>query len=231
VGPGGQQTPPTIYRASTFQPPDPRPTPPDPRPVPPVSPTREVHAADETPTVHTEGRKRTKRKWLFGGFGVFLLLATSMGGAWLASSQGPKVRSFANRLAAPATSAVPVALSRLPGCTAPHAYCPDQLECYTRRADGGRIARKVACTKPHSWEVFAVGRLPSGVEPRDRDAVTTDPTVRKVCSTATFRRMTTRTDGTEWALSVLPPTSADRTFRCLAGQGLDRLRGPVLARG
>jgi hypothetical protein len=69
------------------------------------------------------------------------------------------------------------------------------------------------------------------VEPLDRDAVTTDPVVRKVCSTATFRRTTTRTDGTEWALSVLPPTDDDRTFRCLAGQGLDQLRGPVLARG
>ena len=89
----------------------------------------------------------------------------------------------------------------------------------------------MACTGPHSWEVFAVGRLPSGVEARDRDAVTTDPVVRKVCSAATFGRTTTRTDGTEWALSVLPPTSTDRTFRCLAGQGLDRLRGPVLARG
>jgi serine/threonine protein kinase len=227
--PGGHQAPPTVYRASTFQPPDPRPAPRDPRPVPPVSHTREVHAPDETPTVHTEGRKRTKRKWLFGGFGVFLLLAASVGGAWLASSQGPAVRSLAGRLTTPVTS-VPVALSRLPGCSSPTAHCPEQLECYTRRPGSGRIARRVPCTGPHSWEVFAVGRLPSGVEARDRDAVTTDPIVRKVCSTATFGRTTTRTDGTEWALSVLPPTSADRTFRCLAGQGLDRLSGPVLAR-
>jgi hypothetical protein len=194
-----------------------------------VSPTRDV--ADETPTVHTEGRKRGKRRWLFGGFGVLLLLAASVGGAWLASSQGPRMRTLASRLVSPATSTLPVALSRLPGCGAATAHCPEQLECYTRHADGGPIARKVSCARPHSWEVFAVGLLPSGVEPRDRDAVTTDPIVRKVCSTTTFRRLTTRTDGTEWALSVLPPTSADRTFRCLAGQGLDRLRGPVLARG
>ncbi|MGW4942325.1 serine/threonine-protein kinase [Actinoplanes sp. NPDC004185] len=231
LGQTGHQAPPTVYRASTFQPPQQQPMPRNPRPVPPVSPTREVHGADETPTVHTEGRKRAKRKWLFGGFGVLMLVATSLGGAWLASAHGPKVRSFATRLAAPATSTVPVALSRLPGCAAPTAHCPAQVECYTRRADDGRTARKVSCTRPHSWEVFAIGRLPSGVEPRDRDAVTTDPIVRKVCSTATFRRTTTRTDSTEWALSVLPPTSADRTFRCLAGQGRDQLRGPVLARG
>ena len=229
LGPGGQTAAPTVYRASTFQPPDPRPMPPDPRPVPPVSHTREVHP-DETPTVHTGSRKRTKRKWLFGGFGVFLLLLASLGGAFLASAPGSPVRSLATRFAAPATSTLPVALSRLPGCTAPTAHCPAELECWTRRLDESRLARKVACTRPHSWEVFAVGRLPSGVEPRDRDAVTTDPVVRRVCSTATFRRMTTRTDSTEWALSVLPPTTTDRTFRCLAGQGLDRLHGPVLAR-
>jgi tRNA A-37 threonylcarbamoyl transferase component Bud32 len=231
LGPGGHQVPPTVYRASTFQPPDARPAPRDPRPVPPVSQTREVHGADETPTVHTQGRKRSKRRWLFGGFGVFLLLAASLGGAWLASTQGPKARALASRLAVPTGSTVPVALSRLPGCAASTVHCPEQLECYTRRADGGRTAQRVACTRPHSWEVFAVGRLPSGVEPRDRDAVTTDPTVRKVCSTDTFAQTTTRTDGTEWALSVLPPVTDDRTFRCLAGQGLDRLRGPVLARG
>jgi serine/threonine protein kinase len=224
LGPRGHQAPPTVYRSSTFQPPDPR-------PVPPVSTTREVHAGDETPTVHTEGRKRAKRKWLFGGFSVFLLLTASIGGAWLASSQGPKVRSPASRFAVPTTSSVPVALSRLPGCEAPAAHCPEQIECYTRRSDSGRIARKVSCAGPHSWEVFAVGRLPSDVEPGDRDAVTTTPIVREVCSTETFRRTTTRTDSKEWALSVLPPVSADRTFRCLAGQGRDRLRGPVLARG
>jgi serine/threonine protein kinase len=228
LGPVGQ-APPTIYRASTFQPPDPRPRPRDPRPLPPVSPTREVHG-DDTPTVHTEGRKRAKRKWLFGGFGAFLLVATSLGGAWLASSQAVKVRSIASRLAVPATSTVPISPARLPGCADPDAHCPERLECYTRRADGGRVAR-VACGRPHSWEVFAVGRLPSGVAARDRDAVTSNPTVRTVCSASTFGRMTTRTDSTEWALSVLPPTSADRTFRCLAGQGPDRLRGPVLARG
>nr|BFE67278.1 hypothetical protein GCM10020092_005790 [Actinoplanes digitatis] len=95
LGPAGGQPAPTIYRASTFQPPVPRPMPLDPRPRPPVSPTRDVQGEDETPTVHTDPRKRGKRKWLFGGFGVFLLLAASVGGALLASSQGPKMRSLA----------------------------------------------------------------------------------------------------------------------------------------
>jgi tRNA A-37 threonylcarbamoyl transferase component Bud32 len=228
LGPGGQQGPPTIYRSSTFVPPaSPRPPGPDPRLTPPVSPTRETHIPDETPTVHTQGRKRSKRKWLFGGFGVFLLLAATAGGAWLASGKGSVVPDWAHRLGTPAGSTI--ALSRLPGCAAGRAHCPEQIECYTPRTATDPVARQVPCARQHSWEVFAVGTLPSGVEPRDRAAVTADPTVRKVCSTATFRRLTARTDSTEWALSVLPPTSSDRTFRCLAGQGAGRLRGPVLA--
>ena len=97
--------------------------------------------------------------------------------------------------------------------------------------DSGPVARRVACSLPHSWEVFAIGELPAGVRPEDRIAVTADRTVRTVCSRTTFHRTTTRTDGSEWALSVLPPTTTDRVFRCLAGQGGDQLRGPVLARG
>jgi serine/threonine protein kinase len=84
--------PPTIYRSSTFIPPAPSHSAPHsemPRQMPPVTPTH----ADETPTVRTDGAtgKRGKRKWLFGGFGVFLLLTGSLGGAWLASAQRPTI--------------------------------------------------------------------------------------------------------------------------------------------
>ncbi|WP_425440174.1 serine/threonine-protein kinase [Pseudosporangium ferrugineum] len=223
-----------VYHSSTFVPPAPRAYPParDPRPVPPVTPTRDTSSGtDETPTVHTENPKRGKRRWLFGGFGVFLMLATAVGGAMLASSQGPAVRSLASRLAAPATSTLPAAMAHLPGCRTGRAHCPGELECYTLRPGSGPIAHEVTCAKRHSWEVFAVGSLPAGTDPRDRDAVTTDPGVLRVCSRQMFRRTTTRTDGRQWALSVLPPSAGDRTFRCLAGQGTDRLHGPVLARG
>jgi hypothetical protein len=52
-----------------------------PRPTPPVSPTRDLAPDDETPTVHTN-RRRGKRRWLFGGFGTFLLVA-AIGARWL----------------------------------------------------------------------------------------------------------------------------------------------------
>jgi serine/threonine protein kinase len=74
--------PPTIYRSSTFVPPA-RPSPPPPRPVPPVTTTH----GDDTPTVSTDRStevvKRGKRKWLFGGFGAWLLIVASLGGVFL----------------------------------------------------------------------------------------------------------------------------------------------------
>lgn len=221
LAPAGGQNPATVYRSNTFVPPAPRPYPEAaaPRPIPPVTPTQPV---DETPTVHTENpAKRSKRRWLFGGFGAFLVTAATLGGAWLASGH----------LAAPATTPT-AAGATLPGCASVRTHCPGGLECFSRRAERGPGAQRVECDNRHSWEVFAIGSLPAGVDPGDRDAVTTDPGVLRTCSQEMFRRTTTRTDSAQWALSVLPPTGAgSREFRCLAGQGTDQLYGPVLARG
>ena len=91
LGPGSPAPPPpSVYRSSTFT---------QPRPVPPVQQTQ----SDETPTVHTE-RKRAKRKWFLGGFGVFLLLTASAGGAWLASATG----HLAGALRVPVASTSPI---------------------------------------------------------------------------------------------------------------------------
>jgi len=225
----GRTAPPTLYRSSTFVPP--RYT--EPRPVPPVSPT--LDPSDETPTVHTDQKQpRGKRKWLFGGFGVLLLLTASLGGVWLATAQRSNVRALAGRLAQH-ESRRPVAsnvFAPLPGCaTQPPAgiSCPDGVECYARTAGTETFAAQVPCGGKHSWEAFAVGTLPVGVSPADRDAVTTSEAVQRVCNVATFQA-TTSQKASGWALSVLPPTGSDRTFRCLAGRGADALTGPVLAR-
>jgi serine/threonine protein kinase len=150
--------PPSVHRSASFTPP---------RPVPPVQQTR----SDETPTVHTE-RKRAKRKWFLGGFGLFLVLTASLGGAWLASAQGGTL--------------------------------------------AGRLRVPVASTSPLGGKVFATGVLPAGVDPLDRAAVTSDATVRRVCSLRSFRRATTVTDPQGWSFSVQPSLGEDRTFRCLA---------------
>jgi len=182
------QVPSTTYQASTFVPP---------RPVAPVLPAH----GDETPTVRNDLPKRGKRKWLFGGFGVFLLLTASLGGAWLASAQRANVRAIAGRLA--------IADARLPAAST----SPFGLGCLTRRAAA------VPCGQQHRWEVFATGTLPPGVDPLDQDAVTADATVRRVCGVRSFRRATSRSDTEGWSLSVLPSAGAGRTFRCLASRG------------
>jgi hypothetical protein len=188
LGPASPQGPSTTYHASTFIPP---------RPVAPMLPTH----GDETPTVRNNLPKRGKRKWLFGGFGVFLLLTASLGGAWLASAQRANVRAIAGRLSI-TDARVPVASTS-----------PLGLGCLTRRAAA------VPCGRQHRWEVFATGTLPPGIDPLDQDAVTADVTVRRVCGVQSFRRATSRSDTEGWTLSVLPSTGADRTFRCLAGRG------------
>jgi serine/threonine protein kinase len=95
LAPGGQPPPPpTVYRSThSFS---------EPRPVPPTSQTQ----PDETPTVHTQ---RKKRKWFLGGFGVFVLVAASLAGAWLASSPPAGVRAPAGRLRVPVASTSPIA--------------------------------------------------------------------------------------------------------------------------
>jgi serine/threonine protein kinase len=118
LGSTGQQSPPAVYRSSTFVPP---------RPVPPVTPMR----GDETPTVGTNGRKRAKRKWLFGGFGVFLLLTASLCGAWLAPAQRGTVRSVAGARSysgSRTASSSPVSTS-VPGWTGTDATTPADGAC------------------------------------------------------------------------------------------------------
>ncbi|MEV7621922.1 serine/threonine-protein kinase [Actinoplanes sp. NPDC089786] len=162
LAPGGTPpVPPTLYRsAHSFG---------TPRPVPPTSQTQ----PDETPTVNTE---RKKRRWFLGGFGVFLLVAVALAGAWLASSAPPAgVRTLAGKLRVPVSSASPI-----------------------------------------GWRTYATGRLPAGVDPANRAAVTGDETVREVCSVRSFRRATEVTDLHGWSFAVRPPTGDDRTFHCLA---------------
>ena len=54
--------------------------------------------------------------------------------------------------------------------------------------------------------------------------------VRQVCSATTFRLTTGISAPAGWHLEVLPPVdgSVDRSFRCLAGRGVDALTAPTL---
>jgi serine/threonine protein kinase len=96
---GAYVPPRTVYRSASQPPPVPQP-----RPIPPVSQTQ----SDDTPTVHTEGRRRGKRRWFLGGFGVLLLLSASLGGAWLVGAHRGNVRALAGRLRVPVASTTPI---------------------------------------------------------------------------------------------------------------------------
>jgi hypothetical protein len=203
-----------------------------------VSPAHRDPAPDNTPTVRT----RTRRwfPWLFSGLGVLAVLAVAGAVAWNVNPAGDD--DLAGRPPGASPSPDPLratGAAALPGCLVPlpaTARCPDTVECFGAvRVTGSAItAEAVACGDRHTWEVYALGDLPAGATPADLPRVRADESVRRVCNEGNFRMVSLRMDG-GWRFEVLPPTAAalaagDRTFRCLAGMGPDRLTGPTLAR-
>ena len=91
---------------------------------------------------------------------------------------------------------------------------------------GGRLP----CAGRHTWETYAEGILPVALVGADYDEVAAAAPVRQVCSATTFRLTTGIAEPTGWHLEVLPPVdgSIDRTYRCLAGRGVDALAAPTL---
>ncbi|MEU4478106.1 serine/threonine-protein kinase [Micromonospora sp. NPDC023966] len=195
---------------------------PSPRP-----PTEDVH-----PTVPTRGR-RWPRRWFLGGAGVLALAASAGAGAWLAGG-APTVVSPTPV----ATAAEPSGARLLPGCAAGDvrlpagAHCASELECYgpVRLRRERAEAPRVPCDGRHTWETYAEGFLPVALAGAGHDAVVADPAVRQVCSVSTFRLVSGIRQVTGWNLEVLPPagTDLDRTYRCLAGRGVDALAAPTL---
>ncbi|GHJ12553.1 MULTISPECIES: serine/threonine-protein kinase [unclassified Micromonospora] len=185
---------------------------------------------DDHPTVPARSR-RWPRRWFLGGAGVLALAASAAGGAWLAGGTPPVV------------SPTPVAsgaagMTPLPGCASADvrlpagARCAPELECYgpVRLRRERAEASRVPCDGQHTWETYAAGDLPTGLTGAGHDAVAADPAVRKVCNAGTFRLVSGVKSGAGWNLEVLPPaeSEADRTYRCLAGQGVNALARPTL---
>ncbi|MFC5925268.1 serine/threonine-protein kinase [Micromonospora vulcania] len=178
--------------------------------------------------------RRWRRRWFFGGAGVLALAASATAGAWVADGAAPATSPSASQVAAPATGP-------LPGCTtgtgAPSALpegvrCLPELECFGPvRIRGTRAeAARVDCAGRHTWETYAEGILPVSLVGAEYDEVVAAEPVRQVCNLTTFRLTTGITKSTGWHLEVLPPVdgSVDRTYRCLAGRGVDALTVPTL---
>lgn len=89
------------------------------------------------------------------------------------------------------------------------------------------------CDARHTWESYAQGQLPTALVDAGHDEVVADPRVRQVCNQKTFRLVSGLSKTSGWNLEVLPPTDTDtdRTYRCLAGRGLDGLAAPTLTSG
>ncbi|MGX7669354.1 protein kinase domain-containing protein [Plantactinospora sp. DSM 117369] len=216
--------PPSVYLSKSYTPPPPR----------PGSGPPEVDAES---TISRPRRKR--RYWIFGGLGVLALLATIASGSWFLATRGlpgpsPSGRAVATT-AGPTASRAPVGTGALPGCQLPlpeAARCPAELECFgpVRLRGTTAEASEISCAGRHTWESYAEGDLPPGLDPADHAAVKNDITVRQVCNATVFRHTTTLIDVAPWRFEVLPPPGGTgRTFRCLAGKGVDRLTGPVLS--
>ncbi|WP_433388387.1 protein kinase domain-containing protein [Micromonospora sp. KLBMP9576] len=196
-----------------------------PAPRPPVE--------DPHPTVPTVGQRR-RRRWFLGGAGMVAMAASAGAGAWLAgaaSTPGPTPTADAATTSVAATSVVLPACALTAGLPA-GAGCADELECFGPMEVRGARARaaRVPCAGPHTWESYAEGLLPDALVGAGHDLVSADAAVRRVCNETTFRITSGISYPDGWNLEVLPPAGADtdRTYRCLAGRGLDALASPTL---
>ncbi|MGC1212659.1 MAG: serine/threonine protein kinase, partial [Micromonospora sp.] len=194
-------------------------------------PTEDAH-----PTVPTPSR-RWRRRWFLGGAGLLALAASASAGAWLAGGASPVVTPT------PVSTGVSVAGAGgevPPGCRPglsevdlpAGVRCVSELECYGPvrvRRDRAEAAR-VPCDGRHTWEAYAEGELPEALTGAGHAAISADPVVRSVCNVRTFRLTSGLRYQAGWKLEVLPPaeTDVDRTYRCLAGRGVDALAAPTL---
>ncbi|MET7470312.1 serine/threonine-protein kinase [Micromonospora sp. NPDC005686] len=186
-------------------------------------------ADDDHPTVASPRGRRWPMRWFLGGAGV-LALAASAGGGWVAAGHAPAA------VPTPATSGVAGA-APVPGCASADvrlptgARCADELECFgpVRLRRDRAEASRVPCDGQHTWETYAAGDLPAALTGARHETVAADPAVGKVCNADTFRLVSGGKSASGWNLEVLPPEAeADRTYRCLAGRGVNALAVPTL---
>ncbi|GAA2714779.1 protein kinase [Micromonospora olivasterospora] len=190
------------------------------------------------PTVPSP-RRRWRRRWFLGGAGALALAASASAGAWVAGGApatptGEPVVSTAATSPAGGWGTLPGCIAGSPGAKAlpAGAFCTADLECFgPMRVRGSRAeAPRLPCDGRHTWETYAEGELPAALVGARHDEVTADPAVRQVCNPVTFRLTSGIPYTSGWHLEVLPPTESDpeRTYRCLAGRGVDRLYEPTL---
>jgi hypothetical protein len=115
------------------------------------------------------------------------------------------------------------------------AACVKTPECWAgvNEASGVITVKPVSCSRSHSWQTFAIAMMPTESATVDVNIVQANPTVRAVCSTRVLLASRTgaalQVPPSAWQVQVAPPDEAAynagvRTYRCLAGHGLDELK-------
>ncbi|GAB2943069.1 hypothetical protein GCM10027280_34670 [Micromonospora polyrhachis] len=191
----------------------------------------------------TPAPRRRALGWFLGGVGMVALASAVGAGVWAVGARtrpDPSPTQAVQSPLNPTPMVSYVAGGALPGCLVPlpnGTRCSDELECFGPVGVRGAAARaeQVPCSGRHTWESYAEGDLPAEVAVTDYRAVKADPTVRQVCAVSTFQSTTLRMTVDGWHFEVLPPPedslrAGERTFRCLAGKGLNQLTGPTLSR-
>ncbi|WP_033776518.1 serine/threonine-protein kinase [Salinispora cortesiana] len=197
-------------------------------------PTPRAPAEDAHPTLPSAARRR--RPWFLGGAGVAALLAAAAGlvGVGLdplgleGGLSASQPTSSAGRTADPALRPACAQAAELPS----GARCGDELECFGPIwGSGSRTpAEQVSCSGEHTWESYAEGELSDVARGAGYVDISVNPMVRRVCNETTFKLAVGLNHTEGWKLEVLPPGEAERTYRCVAGRGLDALAAPTLVR-
>jgi serine/threonine protein kinase len=115
------------------------------------------------------------------------------------------------------------------------AACVKTPECWAgvNEISGVITARSVPCRQPHTWQTFAIAMMPTESATFDVNIVQANPAVQAVCSTKVLLASRTgaalQVPQSAWRVQVMPPDEAAyntgvRTYRCLAGHGLDELK-------
>jgi hypothetical protein len=207
-------------------------TPPDPVPPNPAPPHLKTHAAP----LRARARPLALATLAGGGLVLVIIAALIVITRLLAPSadvtgNGAAGKSTAGTGAAGAidTFGIATTTSNCPAASLPgaDARCPASPECWNGvvEEEGVITISALPCNRPHTWQTFAIGIMPSDASTYDVNVVQANPAVRAVCSYQVLIRsrtgMARKIPQSQWSIQVAPPGEAAydtgvRTYRCLA---------------
>jgi serine/threonine protein kinase len=186
-------------------------------------------ADPEGPATAAQSRARPLSRAILvgGGLGLVIVAALLIVTRVLTHGAGTLGSGAAG---ATATYGVATTASHCPAAAvSKEARCPVTPECWDGvNIDAGVVTvNPLPCDRPHTWQTFAIGVLPSTVSTPNVNVVNDNPTVRAVCSYPVLLRSRNGRGflvPAKWSIQVAPPDEAAydtgvRTYRCLAAPG------------